>query len=78
MLQILERRGVTLAVKRNHKAHYHACQRRMDARLEHRNPEHQTNQHVKADPVLTTAIHPKQSEGCQNTDGQRLKRQLLV
>ncbi len=77
VLQILERRGVTLAVKRDHKTDHHTGQGRMDARLEHRNPEHQTNQHVEADPVLTTTIHPKQGEGCQNTDGQRLQRQLL-
>ncbi len=77
MLQMLEWRLITLAVERDHEAHHHAGQGRMDARLQHRHPEHQPDQHVEADPILAAAIHPQQGQGRQDADRQRRQRQLL-
>ncbi len=77
MLQMLERRGIALAIERDHETNHHASQGRMDTGFQHRYPEHQTDQHVETDPILTAAVHPEQGQGRQNTDRQCRQRQLL-
>ena len=60
MLQMFERRDISLALIRDHEAEDDTGQGGMDTGLEHRHPQHGTDQQVERQAIHAAAIHPEQ------------------